>query len=313
MSAFWVRESSAADGPAIRGLLASVFGQEFSEDEWRWKYALDPDGWFGTVGVLGERIVGHYAGWGMGLLVDGEPRRIFAIGDVATDPSARSLGGKSGVFKEMTAAFYARVAGEVPFCFGFPNARALAVSHRFALTRTLLPIELLVISVESFGPAPADAAAGDAVDETFDPLWEAARRVRTTGLIRDRARVNWRFHARPSRYYRMVWRASGTGMTAWAVLSVVGEEAVVADYLGCEADGRDLRPLFAAAAEEARRLGARRLVFWSSPGPGQALLASLPGERRAAGFPMIVRVFDEAAVRTFAERGLLVPSLYDLV
>ena len=69
-----------------------------------------------------------------------------------------------------------------------------------------------------------------------------------------------------------------------------------------------------AHPREARLLGARRLVFWETPaGPGRRAIEALPGERAAAGFPMIVRVFDEDAVRRFAQRLHLVPSLYDLV
>jgi hypothetical protein len=131
--------------------------------------------------------------------------------------------------------------------------------------------------------------------------------------VRDRARVNWRFHARPDRYYRMVWRRSAGAMTAWAVLSVVGEKATVADYLGVEPGGSDLPPLFAAAADEARRLGATSLEFWvPRGGPGRAPIDALQGERRDAGFPVISRVFDEDAVRRWSERVHLVPSLYDL-
>ncbi len=156
--------------------------------------------------------------------------------------------------------------------------------------------------------------SGEFVDASFDSLWEAARRGLTHAAVRDRARVNWRFHARPTRYYRMVWRRQGGELAAWAALSVVGEDATVADFLGRESDGSDLAPLFAAAADEARRLGARRLVFWETPGgPGREAIAALPGESRDAGFPMIVRVFDDGAVERFGRRLHLVPSLYDLV
>ena len=249
----------------------------------------------------------------MRFLLDGQPRLLYSVGDVATEPSVRALGGRRGVYRAMTEAFYARVGREVPFCFGFPNARALRVSERIVGSRTLFPIGLKKTPVETFGPPPPDMGSGDLVDEAFDPLWDAARRGLTHAAVRDRERVNWRFHARPTRYYRMVWRRQGSELTAWAALSVVGEEATVADYLGREPQGGDLPALFAAAADEARRMGARRLVFWEPPGgPGRGPIAALPGERADAGFPMIVRVFDEDAVRRFAERVQLVPSLYDL-
>jgi hypothetical protein len=314
VSGFEIRAATAADAPGIRRLFERIFKTELTEPEWNWKFTQDPDGWSGVVGVLDGEIVGNYAGWGMRFLLDGEPRRLYSVGDVATDPSARALGGRRGVYKAMTDAFYAAIEREVPFCFGFPNARALKVSERIVGSRTLFPIGLKKTPVEVFGPPPPDAEAGDRVDEAFDPLWEAGRRHFTHAAVRDRARVNWRFHARPSRYYRMVWRRQGRELVGWTALSVIGEEATVVDYLGREADGSDLAPLYAAAADEARRLGARRLVFWEPPaGPGRQAIAALPGQRVDAGFPMIVRVFDEDAVRRFAQRLHLVPSLYDLV
>jgi len=310
---FEIRTATAADAPGIRSLFERVFGAPLSEEEWSWKFERDPDGWYGVVAVVDGRVVGNYAGWGMRFLVDGRERLLYAVGDVATEPTVRALGGRRSVFREMAEAFYARVFPDAPFCFGFPGERHRQVSERIVGSRTLLPVVLRKASVEAFGAPPSDAGSGDFVDEAFDPLWAAARRTFTHAAVRDRARVNWRFHARPTRYYRMVWRRQGRELVSWAVLSVFGREATVADYLGREPDGGDLSPLFAAAADEARRLGAAALVFWETPGgPGRAPIAALPGERVDAGFPVIVRVFDEEAVRRFGERVHLVPSLYDL-
>jgi Acetyltransferase (GNAT) domain len=314
LSVFDVRDATAADAPGIRELFERIFKSELSAEEFRWKFERNPDGWYGVVAVLGGRIVGNYAGWGMRFQLDGRPHLLYSVGDVATDASVRSLGGRRSVYREMTEAFYARVGKDgVPFCFGFPNVRALRVSERIVGSRTLMPITLKKVPAENFGPPPGDAEAGDSVGEGFDALWEAGRRTFTHGPFRDRGRVNWRFYERPSRYYHMVSRRQGREILSWAALSIVGPEATVADYLGREADGRDLGPLFAAAAEEARRLGARTLVFWETPGgPGRAPIAALRGASVDAGFPMIVRLFDEDATRRFGERAHLVPSLYDL-
>jgi hypothetical protein len=314
VSGFEVRAATAADAPGIRRLFERIFKTVLSEEEWRWKFAQDPDGWHGVVGVLDGEVVGNYAGWGMRFLLDGTPRLLYSVGDVATDPSVRALGGRRGIYRAMTEFFYDAVGRQVPFCFGFPNARALRVSERIVGSRTLFPIAVKRTPVEDFEPPPPDAESGENVDEAFDSLWEAGQRHLAHAAVRDRARVNWRFYARPSRYYRMVWRRQGRELTAWAALSVVGEEATVVDFLGREGDGSDLAPLFAAAADEARRLGALRLVFWQTPsGPGRRAIEALPGPSADAGFPMIVRVFDEAAVGRFAAGLHLVPSLYDLV
>jgi len=316
VSAFAIREASEADAPGIRRLFEKVFGAPLSEEEWRWKFGQDPDGWYGVVGTLGGEIVGHYAGWGTGFLLDGEPRLLYSVGDVATDPAVRGLGGRRGVFREMVEAFYDRVerAG-VPLCYGFPNPRALKISQKIALTRTLFPVRIVRTDVGGFPAPPGDAVAGHFVDESSDAFWAAARRVATHAPVRDRERVNWRFHARPTRYYRMVWRAQARQMIGWAALSAVADAtSTVVDFVGLEPDGSDLPALFAAAAAEARALGARRLAFWEPPGgPGRRPIMALAGERIEAGFPMDARIFDEPAAKRLGERLALVPSLYDLV
>lgn len=314
MSGFAVRFASEADAPGIRSLFRRVFEKEMPAEEWDWKYARNPDGWLGTVAVMDGEIVGNYSGCGMKFLLGDSERLAYAVGDVATDPKVRQLGGRRGVFREMTEAFYAEVGRRgLPFCFGFPNDRALAVSHRFAGTESLRPIVEKRVPCESF-PAPAPGFAfGDAVGDSFEALWRTARKSLPAAAVRDRLRANWRFHARPARNYRMLWRESGGAVASWAVLSVVGENATVGDYLGSAPGGGDLPELFAAAAAEAARLGARQLVFWETPGgPGAPAIAALPGASAPAGFTLIARVFDARAVRLFAS-GHLTPALYDVV
>jgi hypothetical protein len=314
MSALEIRAAVPGDSAGIRALFERTFGTPLSEEEWRWKFELDPDGWYGTVAVADGQIVGNYGGWGMRFLLDGAPALLYSVGDVATDPSVRRLGGR-GVYRAMARAFYEEVGRRgVPFCFGFPNARALEISHRLVGSRTLFPIREVVVACEAFPPPPPGMISGDTAPEGFDSFWAEASRALTHGAVRDRARANWRFHARPTRYYRMVTWRDDREILGWAVLSVVGERALVADYLGRRPDGNDLLPLFAGSAAEARSMGATRLVFWETPGgPGSAVLRALPGERRDAGYPLIVRAFDDAAADRFARAAHLVPALYDVV
>lgn len=314
MSALEIRPATSDDAAGIRRLFERTFGTPLSDEEWRWKFERDPDGWFGIVAVVDGEIAGNYGGWGMRFLIDGVPTLLYSVGDVSTDPSVRRLGGR-GVYRAMARAFYEAVGRQgVPFCFGFPNARALQISHRLIGSRTLFPIREIVVRCESFPPPPGDAGSGDAMGENFDAFWSEASKALTHAAVRDRQRANWRFHARPNRYYRMVWREREARLLGWAVLSVAGDHALVADFLALRSDGNDLVPLFAAAAAEAARMGARHLVFWESPGgPGSAVLRALPGERREAGYPLIVRTFDDEAADRFARSAHLVPALYDLV
>ena len=51
VSGFEIRDAAAADAPGIRRLFQKVFGTALSEEEWSWKFAQDPDGWYGVVGI----------------------------------------------------------------------------------------------------------------------------------------------------------------------------------------------------------------------------------------------------------------------
>jgi hypothetical protein len=310
-----IRHAAASDAPGIRRVFEAAFGARLSEEEWRWKFELNPDGWFGVVAEDAGEIVGNYAGWGMRFRLEGEDSLLYAVGDVATVPRARGLG--RHVFREMTESFYDEVGRRgVPFCFGFPGDRHLAISHRIVGSRSLFPIREVRVAVSLFPPPPARWRAADSAGEEFDALWEASRDTIPCGAVRDRSRANWRFHARPSRYYRMVWVETERGeMESWAVLSIAGERALVVDLLlGGRPGPAVTGGIFSAAAAESRRLGARELVFWETPGgPAREGVAALQGERRDAGFPIIVRVFDEEVAAHFARDLHLTPALYDLV
>ena len=314
MIPYVVREATLEDIGGIRALFARAYGTELPEEEWRWKFERNPDGWYGIVAESGGRIVGNFAGWPMRFAVNGRPRLVYSAGDVATDPSARGLSKTHNIYGDMAQAFYKNVRERgAPFTFGFPHARAHAISNRLGGTHDFFPVHEVRVACETFPPPPKDTGAGDFVGEDFDELWAAAERHLHNAPVRDRLRTNWRFHARPTRYYRMVW-VGARRLDAWAALSVVGERGLVADYLGREADGRDLLELFAAAAAEARRLGARDLVFWKTPGgPGRRWIDELPGVTGDAGFHFIGRIFEPEAAREFLEHGQFVPSIYDVV
>ncbi len=316
MIAYRIRPATEEDSTGIRALFARAYGTAWPEEDWTWKFLRNPDGWFGIVAESEEgRIVGNFSGWPMQWVLSGERCRIFSAGDVATAPEARGLGKKHNIYGDMAGAFYDAVRSEgVPFTIGFPHPRAHEISRRLGRTRDYFPIREVRVACDAFSPPPTGVEASDFVTESFDPLWASAAGTLTAALVRDRARVNWRFHARPTRYYRMVRLVSGSEDLAWAALSVVGEEAIVADFLGREADGRDLSALFSAVAAEAATLGANRLRFWKSPGgPGRRIIDAMSGEERDAGFWIVGRVFDEDRVRLFLDSGHFVPSLWDVI
>ena len=201
--------------------------RELSEEEWRWKFAQDPDGWYGVVGVLDGEVVGNYAGWGMRFLLDGEPRLLYSVGDVATDPSVRALGGRRGVYRAMTDAFYEAVGRAGAVLLRLPErARARGQRADRRIAHALSDRARSATPVEAFGPPPPDVGSGEFVGRGFDPLWEAARApLHARGRARPRAREL--AVPRAADAATTGWSGGGRAreLAAWAALSVVGEEA----------------------------------------------------------------------------------------
>jgi hypothetical protein len=311
---FLVRRATAGDSEPIRELFTLTFGRPMTSAEWSWKYPDNPDGWIAFVAERDRRIVGHYGGWPVRTMIGGREEIVVAVGDVATDRSVRHLGGRHNVFRSMADEMFAHLRREgVPFVLGFPNPRALAAGARLLGYRSEFPIREVVYGTER--PAGRTGASSDRVEEEYDELWRRVASALETGVVRDRRRMNWRYHARPDRYYRFVTLSSSRpGLAACGVLSVVGEEALVMEAVADS--GKDALDLAEALSAQAAAMGARRLVFWQTPvGP----LATVAGETRSrpggvvrdAGLALATVPFDAGRTSEFVRRAALTPGIYD--
>ena len=314
---FTIRIARPEDGPGICRLFGKVFPREMTLEEWLWKYPRNPDGWLSVVAEVGGEIAGHYGGWGAKVIVDGGESVFFSLCDLSTDPAARRLGGRHAIFRSMAEEWNGLLGARgQPFSYGFPGPHALEVGGPLVGYRAHFPVRELRFPIGQGGTRGPEGA--DSVDPSFDRLWKAARPRIDAGLVRDRERVNWRFHARPDRYYRMVSLGSEAGeCLAWAALSVLGPDALVMDFLAADAEAETFEGLWAALAAEALGMGARELVFWEPPGgPWREALrrqvARLGGGSVEAGFSFATAVInDERALGRFVSNVHLTPSFYD--
>ena len=206
----------------------------------------------------------------------------------------------------------------VPLCFGFPNPRALKISQKDRRDAHALSGphrahgRRRVPGASARRRRRATSSTSRSILSGRPPVG-----VATHAPLRDRARVNWRFHARPTRYYRMVWRAQSgrddrRGRRSPASATERRRSSTSWVSSPTEATCRRSSP---PRPPRPARLGARRLAFWETPGgPGRAPIAALPGERIDAGFPMDRRASSTRSLaKRFAERLAFVPSLYDVV
>jgi hypothetical protein len=315
---FEARLARGDDEVGVRKLFARIFGREMTPEEWRWKYAENPDGGLSVVAESDGAIVGHFGGCPMAASIAGRVRPIYALGDVMTDPAFRQAGGRSNVFSSMGREMFRRLAErDAPFGFGFPNARALEVGRRLLGYREHFPVR--EISFPAL-PAPAQSRLETVgtVGEEFAAIWNRCRAdFAGAGLVRDGDRVNWRFASRPDRRYRMILADARGGERAWAALAARGETLLVLDYLVPPPAGESVAEFVRLLREEAGRVGARRLVFWESPaGPYRAPLAAeasrAGAETIAAGFSFVTAVvFREDELERFLRDVHFTPSFYD--
>ena len=179
------------------------------------------------------------------------------------------------------------------------DARALEISNRLAGTRTLFPIRERHVSCEYVSSGAAGRGCGRF--RGARPSIPSGPPLRAFGACRG---------ARPREGELEVPRAAepllpdglaggGRRLRGWAALSVVGEQAIVADFLSELPDGSDLPPLFAAAAAEASAAGR------AAPGLlGNAGRSGRRGDREArrrvreAGYPV-----DRARLRRALSRS----------
>ncbi len=313
---FEVREASLSDSEGIRNLFQRVFGREMTAAEWSWKYARDPDGWIAVVALHEGRIVGHFGACGHQALIGGQSRIVFSLVDVATDPAVRHLGGRRGVLRTMSESLFPLLRERgAPFGYGFPSPRHLRVGEKFIGYRGHFPVRELSFGV--VGSPPGISEVSDCADSRLDALWEKAGfHLGRAALVRDRLRANWRYHARPERYYRMVTLRDGRG---WGVLSGLGEIALVMDYQIEEPHGSLFGELFRALSSEGASMGAVRLVFWEPPGGpyrdfllGSPWPSASPPSVQEAGFSFVTAVvFEELALSEFVRNFHLVAGAYD--
>jgi len=313
---FLVRQAAPGDSAAIRDLFSRTFGRVMTAPEWSWKYPDNPEGWLAYVAELDGRIVGHYGGWPIPVVIGGVRQSIVAVGDVATERAVRHLGGRRNVFRSMAEEMFARLRSDgAAFVCGFPNPRALAAGERLLGYRPRFPVREVVYAIGARAAGPGAAAASEWLSEGYDLLWNRVASSLETGVVCDRRRMNWRYHARPDRYYRFVaLPGSRPGPVACGALSFVGEEALVMDAVA--ESGAGALALADALEAEAAALGARRLVFWEiREGP----LASVAGPSRSrpggtvreAGFAFATVAFDAERTEEFVRRAPVTAGIYD--
>jgi hypothetical protein len=267
------RPTEPGDLPALSELYAEGFGRPWSLAEWEWKY---------------RRLPGEARSF---VVEDAEGRLCAHVGALALP--ARWRGGE-GLLWQLTD-FVGRGAGlhpplvragrrlladlprdaDLPWIFGFPSYRHLALGERVFGYRPLAPAEWWQAALPPAGGGTvAPLLTGDSPGPGAEAAWEACGGL---GVRRTAAFLSWRYTARPERYYRFYAPVSSgsradASLSAFAVAAFAGPVATLAElWLPRGTDGEGF---LRAVAADLRELGLERWRAWPAPGQ-EGLLGGL--------------------------------------
>jgi hypothetical protein len=274
------RPTSPEDLPALAAFFAERFGRPWTAEEHAWKYRAFPGearSWLAT--DAGGEVLAHAGALRLPARWRGEETGVWTLVDWA----GASRRGLRPPLVDLGRRLLADLphAGDAPWIFGFPSERHFRLGERVFGYRPLADFTELAGDIPE-GPG-GTLETGDSAGDWAEAVWEACG---IDGVRRSAAFLNWRYHARPHRYYRF-YRLPSRGGEGLAVFAFVGEEAWGAE-LWLPGGGEWYSSLLAVAAD-LRAAGLRHWRFWPPP-PGLGLEDVLTrlglrssGERRFIG------------------------------
>jgi len=319
-----VRPTDHSDLGALAALFEDRFGHPVTPEEWEWKYRRVPGEARSWVAVDETgRVLAHAGALCLPARLGAGPAEHAGEAPEVGEGREGSEFREAGIWQLTDWAGTASVTGlrpplvglgrrlladlprpeDAPWIFGFPSERHFDLGRRVFGYRSLPGV------VELAGALPGAGSTLEAVDpglievhehcgawpEAAEAAW-AACRVR--GVRRSAAFLNWRYHARPGRYYRFYrLRAAGAedrdAPGGLAVFAFAGVEALAAELWlpppGSALDGgptsgpapksepRDDRaaevwlPALRAVAADLMAAGLSRWRFWPPPAGAAAL------------------------------------------
>lgn len=263
------------DLPALAGFFADRFGHPWEPEEWRWKYQALPGESRSWVAVddSGE-LLAHAGALCLPARRHGGETRIWQLVDWA---GTTRKGGLRPALIDLGRQLLADLPREedAPWIFGFPSERHFRLGERVFGYKPLRVIEELAGDIPEADAGRGLIETGDSCGDWAERIWEACG---VDGVRRSAAFLNWRYYARPGRYYRF-YRLDGGGVEGFAVFSFLPGEAWAAELW--LPPGGGWTPGLLAVAADLRAAGFRRWRFWPPPPPG--LGPRETGERRFIG------------------------------
>jgi hypothetical protein len=265
-----VRRCTPGDQQALLALHREGFVAQWDAAAWRWRFVDNPlrrTELIGGFAADGTCLVA-FAGVPLPCRVRGEPRRVHLGGDVVVLPALRH--GLAGARLLHRAAEQYFAGFDDPLCrlvlgWAEPPLRRLLVRH----VGCEILGDLLFLVRDLAAPAPATppgiAVTADVrLPDDVDALWHRCAAAVPTGLVRDRAWLQWRYADHPRvRYTLLAARDAGGALRGLAAVRAGGYHDAVCslvEWLVPPDDGDAAAGLLAAAGAHARALGRQWLL-----------------------------------------------------
>lgn len=283
-----IRPTRPEDLPALSALFADRFGHGLTPEEWQWKYRQIPGEGRSLVAVEAGTVLAHAGALALPSRRPGGEGGEGPIWQLVDFAGTTRRGGLRAALVDLGRRLLADLPGEgdAPWIYGFPSERHFRLGERVFGYRPLTTIEPLAGELPDSVPT-ARIETGDSCGDWAEAVWE---RCGGLGVRRSAAFLNWRYYARPQRYYRF-YRMFSDGNDAGeglAVFAFVGDEALAAEvWLPTAARSEEWYPSLLAVAADLRAAGFRSWRFWPGPGLAPSLAAELglrpAGERQFVG------------------------------
>ncbi len=255
------RPATPEDAEALLDLFARSFGHSVTAEVWRWKYGAAPGETRSFVAEHAGRVVAHAGALCLPARLGGERRGIWQLADFMGSTVGSGLRPPLVVAGRALLADLPR-ASDAPWIFGFPSPRHFALGERafgYAPLATRQPwTGALAAAQES---AAGIRERGDQAGEWAEQAWRACA---VDSVERSVAFLNWRYHARPDRYYRFYRLGSADGGAEGLAVFALQAPAALAAELWLPRGG-DWEPALRAVAMDLTRAGMSEWRFWPPP------------------------------------------------
>jgi GT2 family glycosyltransferase len=251
-----VRPATPEDDDGLAALYRASFQHSPSPGYWSWKYRQFPGRSRSMVAVRDGEIVAHAGALAYAARIDGRELDIWTLVDFMGTTAG------AGLRPPLVAAGRELLAdlpgpADAPWIFGFPSSRHFRLGERSFGYEPLLEIAPLTGDLpDAASPASLLTAVDDRALAGAEELAQAAD---ADGVRRSLAFLDWRYWARPERYYRF-YRFGPGGADGFAVFAFHEDLALAAEWWLRE--GTDQRAALLDAAADLRSMGLRRWSFW---------------------------------------------------